>query len=103
MSLPARSRTGALIGCAEILARFVLRALRVVVGQQRLAIFVGSALALAGEVVDLPKLDMAPDFRPLRLAITVQRLAISIGGSLVVALQIENLSHAIMRQRTVVV
>src|SRR3954462_6543505 len=103
MSLSARSRTGALIGCAEILARFVLCALRVVVGQQRLPIFVVSALALAGEVVNLPKLDMAPHLGPLRFAIAVQRFAISIRRSLIVPLQIENLSHAVMRQRTVVV
>ena len=66
----------------QILPRFVQSALGVVVGLQRLAVFVGGALALSGDVENLAQLDMAPDFGPARLAIAVQAVAVGVGGGL---------------------
>jgi hypothetical protein len=61
-----------LVGLLLITTGFVKRALRVVVRLQRLAIFVGRAVALAGGVEDLAELHVAPDFGPARIAIAVE-------------------------------
>lgn len=45
-----------LIWRRQILSGFILCALSVVIGVQRLAILIGGALALAGEIVDFAKL-----------------------------------------------
>src|SRR6476646_5827920 len=60
----------------QILAGFVQGALGVVVGLQGLAVLVGGAFALSGDVEDLAYLDMTPDFCPARFAIAIQALAI---------------------------
>src|SRR5690348_6267143 len=53
-----------LVGGLQVLACFLLRALGVVVGLQRLAILVGGALALPGPAEDLAQLDVAPASGP---------------------------------------
>ena len=85
----------------QILSRRIERVLGVVVGLQRLAIFVGRAFALTGQVEDHAQLDMAPNFGPARLAVAVERFAISICRRLIVVLQEENFGNAVVRQRAV--
>ena len=55
----------------QILSGFFQRALRVVIGLQRLAILIGRSLALPGDIEDLAKLDVSPHFSPSRIAIPV--------------------------------
>ena len=90
-------------GLLQILPRFIQRALCVVVGLQRLPVFVGGALALSRDVENLAQLDVAPDLGPARLAIAVQAVAVGVGRGLEVTLQEENLGDAIVGQRTVLV
>ena len=101
--MPGLSLSDGWYGFCRYLPRFVQRALRVVVGLQRLAIFVGGALALSGQVEDLAQLNVAPDFGPARLAVAVERLAIGVRRRLVVVLQKEHLGNAVVRQRAVLV
>src|SRR6476469_8905570 len=87
----------------QILAGFIQGALGVVVGLYGLAVFVGGALALSGNVEDLAQLDVAPDLGPARLAIAVQAIAVGVGRRLVVALEKEHLGDAIVGQGTILV
>ena len=87
----------------QIFPRFIQRALSVVVGLQRLAVFISGALALSRDVKDLSQLNVAPDLGPPRLAIAVQAVSVGVGRSLEVALEEENLGNTIVGQRTVLV
>ena len=82
----------------QILPGFIQRALGVVVGLQSLAILIGSAFALSGNVEDFSQLNVAPDFSPARFAIAIQAVAIGIGRCLKISLQKENFGDAIVRQ-----
>jgi len=50
------------------------------------AVFVGRALTLAGDVEDLSQLDMRPDLRPTRISIAIDGFAVGIRRRLIVAL-----------------
>ena len=63
----------------QVATSLVKSTLSIVVGLQRLAIFVGGALALPGDVEDFAELDVAPDFGPSRFAIAVERVSIRVG------------------------
>ena len=75
----------------------------VVIRLESLAVLVGGALSLVGNVENLPELDMAPDLGPLWLTIAVESFTIGVRGGLIVLLQEENLGDAVMSQRAVVV
>src|SRR6185437_8910486 len=85
----------------DVFRDFVLCALRVIAGALGLRVFVNGALALSADVEDLPKIDVGPDFQPLRLDIAVQHLTKLVRGRLIVVLQEENLRHAVVRHRAV--
>ena len=73
-----RPTFGRLVSFLKITPRLIESALCVVVGLNRLAVLVGGALALSGNVEDLSQLNVAPDFSPARLAIAIQRVAVGI-------------------------
>jgi hypothetical protein len=58
-------------GLLKISSCLIECALRIVVGLQRLAIFVGCAFALSSDIEDFTQLNMAPNFGPSWLAVTV--------------------------------
>src|SRR6476659_6458567 len=87
----------------QISPRLVLRALRIVVGLNGLAVFVSRALALAGGIENLAQADMAPDFCPSRFSVTVQAVAVGVGRRLIVVLQKEDFCNSIVCQRAVLV
>src|SRR5271168_1447141 len=87
----------------QILPRLIQRALSVVVGLQSLAILVGGAFALPGNVKDLAELDMAPNLGPARIAVAVERIPISVGGCLIVFLCEEHFGNTVVGERTVFV
>src|SRR5205807_1636279 len=90
-----------LVSFLQVAAGFVERALGVVVGLQGLAVFVGSALALAGDVEDFAELDMAPDLGPARLAVAIERFPVGVGRGLVIPLLEEHLGDTVVRERAV--
>src|SRR5712692_10886618 len=90
-------------GFLQIFPSFILRTLRIVVGLQSLAVLVGSALPLSGDVEDLAQLDVTPDFGPARITVAIQGFAVGVGRGLIVVLQKEHLSHAIVGERTILV
>src|SRR2546428_8549673 len=90
-------------GFLQIFPSFILRTLRIVVGLQSLAVLVGRALPLSGDVEDLAQLDVTPDFGPARITVAIQGFAVSVGRGLIVVLQKEHLGHAIVGERTVLV
>src|SRR5579871_5641602 len=83
----------------QVAAGFVERSLRIVVGLNSLAVFVGGALALSSNIENLAQLNVAPDFRPSRLAVAVETFPIGIGGRLIVLLLEEDFGDAVMRKR----
>src|SRR6478735_1800420 len=87
----------------QIPSGLIQRALSVVVGLQRLAVFVGGAFALPGNVKNFAQLYMAPNLGPARIAIAVQRIAIGVRRGLIVVLQKEDFSDAVVRERAVLV
>src|SRR5258708_29825417 len=90
-------------GLLEILTRFFEGAEGIVVGLDGLPIFVNGAFALAGNVENLPKLDMAPDFGPPRITVPVDRRAVGVRRRLIIPLEEEDLGDAIVSQGTVLV
>src|SRR5882724_8027120 len=82
---------------------FIDRSLRIVVGLDSEAILIDGAVALAGNVEDLAKSNMAPDLNPLRLSISTQSVAIAVCCGLVVALSEEDLCDTVVRKRGVLI
>src|SRR4029077_405290 len=91
------------VGLLKVLAGLFQSAEGIVVGLKGLAIFVDGAFALPGNIENLAELEVAPDLGPARLTVAVQGGAIRVGGGLVVSLQEEDLSDAVVGQRTVLV
>src|ERR1700680_2525599 len=91
------------VGFLQIPPCLVECAKSIVVGLNRLAIFVYRALALAGDVKNLTQLDAAPNFSPSRFAVAVERCAVGICCGLIISLQEEDISDSIVGQRTVLV
>src|SRR5258708_2164991 len=87
----------------QILARFLEGAEGIVIGLDGLTIFVNGALALARNVENLPKLDMAPDFGPPRITVTIDGRAVGVRRRLIIPLEEEDLGDAIVSQGTVLV
>ena len=75
----------------------------IVVGLQRLPVFVGGALALSRDVKNLAQLNVAPDLGPARLAVAIERLTVGVGRRLIVMLQEEHFRDAVVRKRAVLV
>src|SRR6266567_6002198 len=101
---PVRARTlRLLVGFLQVPARLIQRSLGVVVSLDGLAVLVGGALALAGDIENLAQLNMAPDFGPARIPIAVQAITVGVGGSLIVVLYEKHFCYTIMRQGTVLV
>src|SRR5436309_2676078 len=82
----------------QIASCLIQRALSVVIGLQRLPIFIGRALPLSGNVENLSQLDMAPNFGPAWIAIPVQAIAVRIRRGLIVMLQEKDFRDAVVRQ-----
>src|ERR1700749_4935412 len=82
---------GRLICLLQIPASNFQRILRVVIGLQCLAIFVGGALALSRQIEDHAQLDVTPNLGPARFSVAIEGLAISIRCRLIVVLQEEDL------------
>src|ERR1700688_4905284 len=75
----------------QILPRLFQSSEGVVVRLDRLPVLIDGALALAGDVENLPQLDMAPNLRPPRISVAVDRRTVRVCRRLIVSLQEENL------------
>src|ERR1700731_781039 len=95
--VPVRA-TFTLVRFFQIFPRLVHSALRGISGLNGLAIFIDSALALAGGIKDLAQHDVAPDLSPAWIAVAIERLSELIRRRLIVALRKKDIRNAVMRQ-----
>src|SRR5712692_10917277 len=85
----------------NILPCFFQRTLRIILGAHGLPVLIHRALALVGDVENLPEVDVRPDLGPLGLEVARERLAKFVRSRLVVVLQEEQLADPVVRQRAV--
>lgn len=86
-------------GVLQQLTGLINRSVSVVAGLNRQLVLRNGPFALAGNVEDLPHLDVAPDFGPDGIPIPGQRVAISVHAGLVITLFEKELCNAISRER----